>query len=324
VLSWPDLPGRPLGLTHLEMAGAGLIGGLLVALLAWLLWLSSRVRMAASAALAGAGLAAAVWFALPKTYVSTAQMAVTRTAGVDRAAASKAFMSTWSNVVPGSLVEIVSRTYVRTADGYVGPRLESLAESQKRVKVSPVNDDEFSISVTDRDPFLAQRLTYALLGTVVDHHLRMLHEARTKKAEPAVPDANLPRGIEGIDPPNMAGELSSLKPPAKFAMRSLMSEPVPQPAGWTAPAETQTGPPAVSAPASWPGALVPLPEEQVPEHEQFEVTVPPNLPDAPVSPNRLVVIGIGLAAGLLLGAVSPALRRSRASAPPASEDAAPA
>lgn len=304
VVSPPDLPGRPVGLTHLEMAGAGLVGGLLVALLAAGAWLSSRIRVAAAAALAGAGLGAAVWFALPKTYVSTARIAITGAAGADRAAASKSFLSVWAKVVPGSLGVIVNRRLSNElASGKPLPEL--LAELQKRISVSPVDEDEFAISVTHRDRYLAQVLAAELVRMVIDEDARMRYAAWVQKEKlPPAPAADLFSGIEMIAPRNLLGELDSPDPSAKFSVFSHMLDRVSQLAKSSAPGNAVESRRKAAPPKELPA-----------ENERgFKVPDPASLPQAPASPNRLVVILVWLAAGLLLGVAAPALRRSPATA----------
>jgi len=281
VIQPPDLPARPEHPTRIEISAMGSLGGVLLALLAAGLRRSYRMRTATAAAVAGALLAVAVSLALPRKYVSTGRIAVSSVPPLDRAAASHYFTSVSRRALgPASLIGIANRPSLSLAP----------EELPKKIRIVPVNADEFSLTVTYHDASKAQAIARELIATLVEEEEILRREAAVKAQQPvskpaidadAVPvfHGQLRMNIEGMD----AHLAERLLRPYAFGPRTAGTVPITQPEVLLLEAG-----------------------------RKLQVTVPPGLPDAPTSPNRLTVVLIGLMVGLCVGVMAPLPARLKA------------
>jgi len=158
-----------------------------------------------------------------------------------------------------------------------------------------VNADEFSLTVTYHDASKAQAIARELIAKLVEEEEILRREAAVKAQQPvskpaidadAVPvfHGQLRMNIEGMD----AHLAERLLRPYAFGPRTAGTVPITQPEVLLLEAG-----------------------------RKLQVTVPPGLPDAPTSPNRLTVVLIGLMVGLCVGVMAPLPGRQKPGGKPA-------
>lgn len=310
VIKPPDLPDHPEYPTRPEIMGMGFVSGLLLALLAIGFWRSSRIRLLSAAALVGGILAAAISFALPRTYVSMARMAVSSVPPLDRAAASNYWMLVSRRVLGGdSLASIATNPSLSISKDTRKSMPELIQELLRRIDIEPVSSDEFSIAVTYSDPTKAQAINRELIVRLMEAAVRLQRESLAKSKEPPGEPAltysaptiregqgQLRTGIEGLDVGNMPGKTNPQISSEELLLRGFPSGTPPE---W----ETLLSP--TPAPLPVRPRFMPEPEEALPPGlPRLQVITPPDLPDTPISPNRLIVTLAGIVAGLSLGAMA--------------------
>lgn len=320
VINPPLLPQKPEHPTRLELTGIGLAGGFVLTMLAAGLRRSFRIRFTAAAALIGGVLAAAISFALPRTYISISQIAVARVPRLDRAAAWRY----WTSVSRRALGDDVLVRLINSARYSIGAETkkelpELIQELRKRIDIKPVCSDEFSIAVSYSDPAKAQLLNAQLVTNLIEEAVRLQREPAAIASQPSAGllanvdssatvregQGQLRKGIEGIDVGNMPGRTNPQDSLAELLPRGLPpGTPEWQPR--TLGRQTTAGFPVT--PAFRPQKETALP----PDLPRLLVVDSASLPDAPARPNRFLLTLAGIVGGLVFGVVASMRLRPRA------------
>jgi hypothetical protein len=305
----PDLPDHPEHPTRPEITGMGLVGGSVVTLLAIGFWRSSRIRLLSAAALVGGILAGAISFSLPRTYVSMARIAVSSVSPLDRAAASNYWMSVSRRALgDDSLAGIATSPSLSISKDARKPMPELIQELQRRIAIQPVGSDEFSIAVTYNDPAKAQAINRELIVRLKEEEFSLHRGSLSVSKDPSGPAnmysvptirerrGQLRTGIEGLDVGNMPGKTNPQNSSEELLLRGFSSGTLPE-------REPKLSP----LPAALPVRLRFMPEPVAalpPGLPRLQIITPPDLPDTPISPNRLIVTLAGILTGLSLGAMA--------------------
>jgi hypothetical protein len=309
VMNAPVLPKHPEHPTRLEVTGLGLVGGFFLAWLAAGLWRSSRIRLSTAATLVGGILAAAISFALPKTYVSIGRLAVSSLSPLDRTAAWNFWMPVSQTALgTASLARIATNPSLSIAANTKKSMPELLEELRKRIDIKAECSDEFSIAFRYGDPAKAQLINAQLITSLVEESFKLQHEPAAISRQPSTGSAlalhsgptireeqgQLRTGIEGIDVGNMPGKTNPQDSSMSLLLRGFPSGTPTRPQGSFG---KQTADPPIQS-------LRKLEPEKAPDLPRLQVIAPANLPEVPVSPNSLAITLAGIVAGLAVGVMA--------------------
>jgi hypothetical protein len=292
VIQPPVLPARSEHPTRIEITAMGWFSGVLLALLAAGLRRSCRMRMAVAAAVVGALVAVAISLALPREYVSTGRIAVSSAPPLDRAAASHYFASVSRRALgDASLTGMANSPSLSIAKDASKAMPQIIEEFRKKIHIVPVNSDEFSLTVTYHDASKAQAIARELIATLFEEEDRLRRETTVKAQQPASKSA-----IDSDAVPAVHGQLRM----NIEGMDAHLSKGLLRPYAF--------GPRADGPAARIPDGTVPITQPEALALEggrKLQLTVPPGMPDAPTSPNRVMVVLVGLIAGLCFGVMTP-------------------
>jgi uncharacterized protein involved in exopolysaccharide biosynthesis len=290
VLDPPGLPERPVAPDRLLITGVGAAGGLTLALLTLVIRRQSRprriamLRFALGAGVAGACVAAAIAFAIPSRYVSTAALRIVQpeSGARDKGIAEDLQMRIANVVSSNTLTDLIQRP---SLDLYASDRtkrpikevIQQVRSRDLRIETLKVSagglTESVRVSFEYPDRLKAKDMVQALVSLLVEGTL-------------AHPGADIP-AKSGME----------LSKPMADAVKSMRKDLPPSPPNTPSPLESLTG-----GAKSKPHPLWPVTAAYV------EVLDPPSMPDAPALPNRTNIIGLGLIGGLLLGPIAALLR----------------
>jgi hypothetical protein len=180
-----------------------------------------------------------------------------------------------------------------------------------------VCSDEFSLAVTYSNAATAQRINSHLITILMEEAIRLQRESNEISRQPSTQVApgidsipvvaerqgQLRAAVEGIDGGNIPGRNSPHNPLVALQLRGL-------PSGVTQGQDARSPMPRGDFFALPPG--MPKSEESPARVlPQLVIIAPAELPNAPISPNTLVVGSAGVIMGLSVGAMASLRRTSR-------------
>jgi hypothetical protein len=185
---------------------------------------------------------------------------------------------------------------------------ELIQELQRRIAIQPVGSDEFSIAVTYNDPAKAQAINRELIVRLKEEEFSLHRGSLSVSKDPSGPAnmysvptirerrGQLRTGIEGLDVGNTPGKTNPQISSEELLLRGFSSGTLPE-------REPKLSP----LPAALPVRLRFMPEPVAalpPGLPRLQIITPPDLPDTPISPNRLIVTLAGILTGLSLGVMA--------------------
>jgi uncharacterized protein involved in exopolysaccharide biosynthesis len=293
VVDPPGLPERPVSPDRLLITGAGAAMALTAVLLTFFIRRQppsrrkAMLRFALGAGAAGSCVAAAISFAIPSRYVSTAALRIVQpdTGARDNGIAEDLQMRIANLVSSNTLTELIQR-----------PSLDLYASDRTKRPIKDVIQQ-----VRSRDLRIE---TLKVSAGGVTESIRISFEYPDREKAFAMVRALVTLLVEGTlshpgadVPAKSAAEASQ---PLADAVRSMRTNSAPNPPSRRAvssPFQSLTSAGA-SAPA-WPPPVTVA---------YVEVLDPPSMPESPGLPNRTNIVGAGLLAGLILGLLAALLR----------------